>query len=177
MKKIAIFSMLFVITFALTSCDSAKNKARLKIQQLEQDMLDAQTFMIDDEKAAELNLALMDYIKEYPEDTICADYLFKLAEISSGLGRYGDAVNHLDNLIENYSAWKKLPDALFLKGFILEDKMMNLSKAKKAYQELIDRFPDHPFSENAKVIIENLGIPSDSLIKRFEEQNSLVEKL
>jgi outer membrane protein assembly factor BamD (BamD/ComL family) len=156
----------------LGACQSPQKKAKEEIEKMEQAMLDTQTFTIDNEKAAELSLAYRDYIKEYPEDTVCADYLYKLCEISSATGKHGEAVTYLDQLIESYPDWKKLPDAMFLKGFILEDKMQNLNTAQKAYQALIDRFPEHPFSENARVIIQNLGISADSLVKRFEEQQA-----
>ena len=46
-----------------------------------------------------------------------------------------------------------------------------LGKAKQAYEEVIQRFPDHTFGKEAKVMIDNLQYTDAELIERFRKQN------
>ena len=175
MRNKTVFIAAITLIIGLSACVSPKEKARENITQLEQSMFDSQTFTIDPQKAEELLKVYRSFVDAYPEDTLCPDYLYKMAEVKGSVGKHGDAVVLLDELIQKYGDWKRLPDAMFLKGFILEDKLHNLTEAQKAYQRLIDRFPGHAFSENARVIINNLGVSADSLVRRFEAMQTQEE--
>jgi hypothetical protein len=49
--------------------------------------------------------------------------------------------------------------------------MNNKNKAKEVYQQFIDKYPNHNLARDAKVSIENMDIPLDELIKKFEGKN------
>jgi tetratricopeptide (TPR) repeat protein len=172
MKNTILKPLTIILLLAIIACQPSRKKVHEQIKQLEQEIFDTQSFTLDEAKAEALSKAYREYIDTYPDDSLSADYLFKLSEISGALGKHGESVELLEELIEKYPDYRKLPDALFLKGFILEDKLHNLNKAQRAYEELISKFPEHPYAENAKVIIENLGVPADSLVKRFESNQN-----
>ena len=43
-----------------------------------------------------------------------------------------------------------------------------LAKAKATYQEFINKYPNSELAEDAKITIENLGIPAEEILKNVQ---------
>jgi TolA-binding protein len=84
------------------------------------------------------------------------------------------ALQLLDRIMKDYSSFPKLADCLFLKAYIYENLLKDFEKAKSAYNEFLQKYPDHELAASAKAAIDNMGIPLDVLIRSFEEKNKNV---
>ena len=57
-----------------------------------------------------------------------------------------------------------------LATFVYDDQQHDLDKAREAYQQVIDQYPDSPFARDAEIAITQLGMTPEELIRKFEEQ-------
>jgi TolA-binding protein len=87
------------------------------------------------------------------------------------ISRYELSIGLLDRIRADYPDFSKIPDCLFLKAFIYENMTNELKKAEDAYKEFISKYPEDELVSSAKAAIEHLGIPTEDLIKSFEEKN------
>lgn len=110
------------------------------------------------------------FADENPEDELTPNFLFKAGDLSMALHKPSLAISYFDRIISNYADYEKLPYCMFLKGFIYEDQIGDLKKAKANYEEFIERFPDHDMTEAARFSIKNLGKSPEELIREFEGQ-------
>ena len=115
---------------------------------------------------------MSDYVEKNPKDTISAMYLFKAGDLSRGLGKFDDAINYWQMLIEKYPDYKRAPDALFLQAFTYENDVKDLDKAKNLYETFLKKYPNHSFAANIPVIIENLGKSPEELIESFKKNQN-----
>ena len=80
--------------------------------------------------------------------------LFLLADSYENIGRYKQALNHLDRLsLANDDEYSDL--ILFKKGIIFRNIGM-MNKAQKAFQELVELFPNSEFKIFAEEEIQNI---------------------
>ena len=120
-------------------------------------------------------VALLDvykaYAKAYPLDSLAPEYLVRAAGIQRNLKDPQAAVDIYDRVIRDYPNWPDVVACYYQKALIYQDDMKELGKAKQAYEEVIQRFPDHTFGKEAKVMIDNLQYTDAELIERFRKQN------
>lgn len=95
-----------------------------------------------------------DYYNNFPEDTLSPLYLYKSAIKFVEIEKYGKAVKNLDLLAKNYNSYKKLPEILFFKAFLQEEKLGENENAIRSYKELIKQFPEDKLSKDAALLIE-----------------------
>lgn len=167
MKKL----LLVLLVVGLVACKSAQDKAKEQIKTAEKSLVDSKTKFINPETAVALLKAYMTYVEKYPQDTTCADFLFKAAEVSSGLRLSGQAVELYKRCYGEYPEWRKAPQAMFLHAFTLETQMSDYFHANIQYQRFIDKYPNHPLAKDAHFMMENMGKTDEELVKSFEEKN------
>lgn len=185
-NKTALFAAMVAATL-LTACggDGARNEEKGtkgtleaadmagRIQTME-DTLFAKDYF--DRKGAQ---ALLDVYKafsrQHPADTLVPHYLFKAAGLSKALGEPQESIRLYDEITKKFSNWYRLPDCYYLKAIIIDSDLKEKGEAEKAYKEVIGRFPEHPFAEQAKVMIENLKYTDEELIERFKAMEAQEE--
>lgn len=113
--------------------------------------------------------AYQDFITTYPKDTICAEYLFKAADISRGLGRSLHAVDLYVKLVDQYPSSQKAPLALFLQGFLFDNELNDDKKAGELYKLFIEKYPQNKLVKDAEFSLNNLGKSDEELIEEFEK--------
>lgn len=168
MKRL-LLSILVVVFFA--SCCS--DKTMEKINALESSMIDGNGVLRND-VGMELVGAYVKYAKKNSEDEKAPDYLFKAIDISVNLVSYDyrKSVEIADMIVSKYPDHELAPMALYLKGFIYEELMHDEDKAKQAYNEFIEKYPNNPMVEEVKASLSNVGVSDLELIRRFEMLNS-----
>ena len=45
------------------------------------------------------------------------------------------------------------------------------AEAKKVYVEIMEKFPKDPLAKEAKILLENLYLSDEELIKKYQSQN------
>lgn len=144
-----------------------------RIKAMEDSLFSMQVF---DRRGAQ---ALVDvygaFAKAHPLDTMTPEYLFRSAGVLKGLGRPEEAMAQYDRIIKDYSGWERLPDTYYMRAFTIDGDLRQKGAAKEAYEEVIDRFPDHPFARDARAMIDNLQYTDEELIERFKRMNEGTE--
>ncbi|MEL7123259.1 MAG: tetratricopeptide repeat protein [Bacteroidota bacterium] len=106
-----------------------------------------------------------------PQDSLSPQLLFKAADVAQNTRTYATALELLESIQTDYPDHPIATQALFLNGFILDDKLKRFDEAREKYQAFIDQYPDDPFVESAQFLLDNLGVPKEDIIERFEEKN------
>ncbi|NTV82837.1 MAG: tetratricopeptide repeat protein [Bacteroidales bacterium] len=172
MKIVRLFLISILLTFTLIQC-SPDPKA--KIQSLEEKM-GAADFTLDDtgmKIADELIQAYLSYEEKHKDSPEAPDYLYKAADLSLNINKSKQSLDLYNRIIYQYPDYKKVPECLFLMGYIYENYFQELGKAKEIYESFLAKYPNHDFADDAKVSIENLGKSPEELIRSFEEKNKL----
>lgn len=125
-----------------------------------------------DAKADRLLKRYRDYVSLNPRDSITAEYLFKAADLSIGVGQYDAAINYLDRLNTDFPTFRKNVEMWLFKGFIYETYLNDYANAAKTYQTIVDRYPNHRLANDARASIENLTMSEEELLEKFERMNA-----
>ena len=166
---------LFLSVFALSvifmaSCQSNKSEQQV-IEEMEETLMKEQGGVIDEALAEEMIKKYVDFVNKNLDHELSPGYLFKAADISVNVNQPMRGVKFLDDLEKNYPAYEKLPEVLFLKGFIYENYLSSPDKAREIYTDFLDRYPEHELAEEVKVLIQNVGKSLEDLVKEFEAKN------
>lgn len=147
--------MLLSVAF-LNSCQTQEN-AKLKRQQAitsKAEQINSNPVMLSQDNANELITLYDNYIKDYPEDTMCEYYLFQMHNVYSAMKNCDSALYCLDRIIKEYPNGKNVGAAYFFKGVVLNDVCNNHTMSIEAFNEYIRRYPDNPHAKDAKKMIE-----------------------
>ena len=110
-----------------------------------------------------------------PTDSASAEYLFKAADISVGLGNYEASINYINRLTKDFPKYEKVVEIWLFKGFIYENYMDSHAQAVKAYEELILKYPNHRLAQDAQAAIDNLTLSEEELLEKFKKMNEQPE--
>lgn len=102
-----------------------------------------------------------------PKGTNVPQLLYQAAETSRSAQAFSKAVELYDQLIEDYPDFEKAPQALFLKGFTLENELNRLEDARAVYESFLVKYPNDDFADDAKFLLDNLGKSDDEIISSF----------
>jgi len=163
---------LLATLFLATSCGGTKDGSGGKAQDMTERIraMEDSLFqhMAFDPRGAQ---ALLDVYKAYagafPLDSMAPEYLFRAAGVAKSMGDPEASVFLYDRIIGDYTSWKRLPDTYYMKAFTIDSELGRKGEAQRAYQEVINLFPDHPFARDARLSIENLKYTDEELIERF----------
>ncbi len=126
--------------------------------------------------APQLVNQMLEYVKEHPQDTICAKYLLKSGDFQRGLGQFQPALASWDLLQKNYPNSKEAPEGLFLSAFTYENDIKDLAKAKSLYESFLKLYPEHVLAIQVPEILKVLGKSPEELIKAFQaKQNKMAQ--
>ncbi|MBK9335654.1 MAG: tetratricopeptide repeat protein [Lewinellaceae bacterium] len=94
----------------------------------------------------------------------------KAAGLAKTIGEPNTALRFYYNVAEKLPAHPKAPTALFMMGFIYENDLKDMEKAKSTYEEFLKRYPNDPdYVDDAQNALQFLGIPPEEIIKQFEQ--------
>lgn len=181
MKKILT---LVIISLTIIACSegsdeiSTKDKTepqsaearRAEIDSMEADLLSSKdiTAKHNQVKADLLVKRYRDYVSMNPRDSISADYLFKAADLSIGLSKYDASLKYLDRLTDDFPQYEKIVEIWLFKGFVYETYLNNHAQAVKAYETLIEKYPNHRLAKDAQASIDNLTLTEEELLEKLK---------
>ncbi len=145
-----------------------KERLNTRITELEGQLYPESASKIDPVAAGKLIRKYETYAKKFPKNDNAALYLYKAGEVARSSGDMRRSVSLLEQLYDGYRNYEKAPQALFLAGFIYENDLKNLDKAKEIYNKFMQKYPNHELAASVKFSLENLGKPADEIIKSFE---------
>jgi tetratricopeptide (TPR) repeat protein len=156
----------------MVGCTNPQQKMKDMIREKESEFSDISTQQISKEKADPMIKSYLDFVAQYQDDTTCADYLFKSAELSAKSLQFEQAVD-LYGRLQRFPNYRKTATALFLQGFIMENDLHKPQIAKSYYEKFLSRYPNHPLAKDVRLVIQSLEISPEELVKQFE-QNSIM---
>jgi len=167
MKKFSFIAIALLMIICY-SCKPSRTKSTQEIKTLESELYSPSATSFNKEPADKLLMMYDNFIKEFPNDTLTPVFLFKSANLAMNAANPQGAISRFDLLIRNYPSNPKAPVCLFFKGYIYENMLKDLGKAKEAYLLFIEKYPDHELIKDAKMSIQNLGKTPEQMIKEFE---------
>jgi len=171
MKK-SLTLTLFLLGILLQACQSDPTVAlREKLVELDKamggaavaDKSKAEEFIQTSEKLAGL------VEKSNPDQYV--DILLKAAGLAKTIGQPQKALELYSKIANGMPQHKKAPTALFMIGFVQENDLNDLGKAKATYESFLQKYPNDPdFTDDAQNALKQLGKSPDELVKEFEKQ-------
>jgi len=168
--KTLTFLLVAVVFLGVTGCKPSREESVAGIKSLEKRLFSPEAVSFDKVKADSLMTLYLDFINRHPGDSLAPGYLFKAASLAMNSGDGNKAIGLFDQCIKDYPDEKNAALSMFFKGFIYENMLRNLEKAKETYLLFIERYPENDFVKDAKMSLQNLGKTPDQIVKEFEEQ-------
>ncbi|MBI4930084.1 MAG: tetratricopeptide repeat protein [Bacteroidetes bacterium] len=178
-KSLICFLPLAVYCFSSCSSGDTEKKQRLisQIDSLQKKMVNPQSLELDKNLAQQGMAAYEDFANKYPDDTLSPEYLFRVSDLARGVGDNTKAMESLKQICKKYPNYKKIPECLFLQGYYYQEFFNDTVSAKGFYQELISKYPNHAFADDAKALMGMFGKSEADIIKGFEQkENSQAKK-
>ncbi|MBL7827575.1 MAG: tetratricopeptide repeat protein [Saprospiraceae bacterium] len=123
----------------------------------------AQTFI----KTAEELASLL----EKTDQNQYVDLLLKAAGLAKTIENPNKAIELYQKVSDGLPQHPKAPTALFMTGFVYENDLNNIDKAKAVYESFLQKYPNDPdFLDDAQNALKMLGKTPDEIIKEFEQQ-------
>lgn len=100
-----------------------------------------------------------------------AGHLYGAAEIARSLKTFDKAIALYDWVLEDYAAdTTHAPNALFIKGYSLEQDFRNDEAAREAYTQFLSQYPTHRMAGSATFLLENLGKSDEEILAELESK-------
>ena len=165
--------MMVIMAATVWQCGNKAGKEKARIDALEKEFYTADPEMNAEtlKKGETLLAAYLDYTGMFKDSSSAPVYMFKAAELALGLNKVQQSLELFNRIIYQYPDFEKVPESLFLMGFIYENNLQNFGKAKEIYENFLQRFPDHEFADDAALSIQNLGKSPEELVREFERKN------
>jgi tetratricopeptide (TPR) repeat protein len=160
--------ILFCFGCLFGSCVNAQKKALDRVLELESKLMAVQDASANVDLAKEVLVAYSDFLKAYPDAESNPEILFKSGEVFKGLGQYLQAAQAFYKVHYNFPNSKLAPLAIFQQADCFEVLEQRLT-AKNTYEEFIERYPNHPYVEQAKGMIQLLHFSDEELINQFQK--------
>lgn len=167
MHKSTVF-FLTGILFFLSACGPSREKSVKMIQGLEHSLFSQNAVGFDKSKADSLLTLYDSFITDHPKDSLRPGFIFKAANLAMNMNDGNKAITYFDQYTRDYPDGPKASLCLFFKAFIYENMLKDLEKAKEAYQQFIERYPDNDFTDDARLALQNLGKTPDQMVQEFE---------
>ena len=105
---------------------------------------------------------------KFPADTAAAMPLYRAAEVALALGDPGQAAEIYQTVYGRYRAFSRAPESLFMLAFTYDENLNDLERARDRYEEFGRTYPDHPFADDAQMLIANLGKSDEEVLRELE---------
>ncbi len=173
------FKLLFVILLALGSfaCSETEKKLTLDdVKAAEKTLMD-ENWTMNMDKASQVAETYCKFVEQNPNDSTAPTWLFHAMEINVNLKNADKCAELCNQLIDKYPESDWSPRSLILLGsYVYEDQLQDTALAHKAYQRLIDEYPNHHLVSDAEVLIKCLGLTDEEklnliLMSQMEEED------
>ena len=172
--KVMIFALL---AFGLFACGGNGKKLTLEDMRAAQSTILNANGSLNKEEAPKVAKKYCQYVKQNPNDTSVAKWLFHAMEINVMLRDADKSIEICDQLLKQFPQSKWAPMSLLLLGsYVYEDMLNDTAQAHIAYQKLIDNYPESHLVDDAQKSIEFLGLTEEEKMSRIVMSQMDVEE-
>ena len=108
------------------------------------------------------------FVQRFPEHAYAAKALAMIGRLTQQQGDNAGAIRKYERLLTSYPDSQYGDEAQFMVGFIYEENLGELDKARNAYQKVIDRYPDSELATSARQLLPHVGKAAEEWVK-FQE--------
>jgi len=167
MRTIKLISCI-IIGVLLAGCTQSREKMIKEITEKEKTLFTADNPIPDKTKVNEMVALYLKFADKHSKDSLAPEYIYRAANLQMSVALNEEAISLLDRVIKDYQGYSKLPETYFLKAFIYDNNIKNISKARAAYTDFLQKFPKHDLADDAMISIDNLGKTPEQIVKEFE---------
>ncbi len=171
MKRYFQIVLIAAVVLSFAACESQRTKTIKNIEKTETEVF-AENGTLNREKVSDLIAVYVAFADKFPADTLAPSYIFKAGDIAMNTNRSMEAIKFYDRILTDFPDYRKVPEALFLKGYVYENNLGRLDKAKEIYETFMAKYPDNEFADDAKVSLQYLGKSPEELIEIFQKSDS-----
>ena len=170
MKNNSLILFMIIAGF-FSACSKSQSSLQSDIVEMEKSVSVASN--VDTVNCDSLIVLYKNYCVLYKDDTICADYFFKAADLSVQVGKFKQAVELYGNT-QRFPIYRKIARALFLQGFLSENNLQDKNAAREYYNRFVIKFPDHKMTPTIKLLLQTLNMTDEDLIRKLNGQSDSV---
>lgn len=150
--------------------EQADERARLilKIDSIGKNMFNPANMEFDPNLATKGINAFNEFIQKFPNDTLVPEYLFRMSDLYRASGNYSKAIEALSEICNRHKNYQRVPESLFLQGFYYQEYLKDTASARQYYRELILKYPNHDFADDARVLLTKT---EEEILKSIEQNN------
>lgn len=149
---------------------SGEKSVKDKIEDIRKNLTDTSTGRLDLVKVNEFVNIIELFVMANPTNDASPAYLKLAAEVVNSIKVYPRAIQFYDWLLIKFPNSKEAPQALFMKGFTLDDGMKNKNAARPVYEEFLKKYPKNDFADDTQFLLDNITKSDEEIIKQFEEK-------
>ncbi|HNW90905.1 MAG TPA: hypothetical protein PKN48_14695 [Bacteroidales bacterium] len=166
MKTIKFVSFI-IIGLVFIGCSQSKDKMVKEITEMEKPFF-SNSPVSDTVKINDMVALYKKFADTYSKDSLAPVYLYRAASLQMNRQKNEDAIALLDIIIKDHNSFIKLPETYFLKAFIYDNNIKNLTKAREAYTVFLQKFPESDLADDAQISINNLGKTPEQIINEIQ---------
>ena len=160
--------ILIIPVMLFAGCKPSRNKSAEQIKSLETALYSPKSTSFDKGKADSLMTIYETFVNRFPDDSLSPGYTFKAANIAMNINEGTKAITLFDQYINKYPDKPKAEVCLFFKGYVYENVLRDLDKAKETYLVFIEKYPKSQFTDDAQMALQNLGKSPEEMFREFE---------
>lgn len=166
------YLLLATTMLVMASCGSqTREEALANVKQAEDKLYAKQdVFQFNDSLATVTIDAYTSFAGSFPEDSLSPEYLFKAADLYRAKHQYQPALDLYSQIQTDYPNYKKVPQTIFLQGFVYENDLKDMDKAKERYSAFLEKYPEHELAKDVQFSLNNLGRSPEDIIKEFNKK-------
>lgn len=152
MKALKHITTLLILTITFFACNSERDKLAKVIEATE-----ASANKENIESASALAKLYEEFATRFKEDDKAPVYLIEASKLYVSIGNYNKSIELYDYVMERYPDSKLAADALFSKGFVYENNLNDISRAKATYEEFLEKYPEHYMAADVRKNMPTIG--------------------
>ncbi|HMO38347.1 MAG TPA: tetratricopeptide repeat protein [Saprospiraceae bacterium] len=143
-----------------------------RMQQLRAQVFNERTGRVNAQAAQEFIWSAEVLATFLPKDTRAPELLFQAGDVAGAMGDYAQCLQLFERINEQYPAYEKSAQVLFMRAFTLDDRLGQLEAAKELYEAFLEKYPDDELAASARFSLENLGKSEEEIIQEFLRKQS-----
>ncbi len=167
-----LFFVLFALAFTACKPDPAQKVTQLEQQLIVLDKEFGGSKVVDKEKAAafiQTSEELAALVQPTDPDKYVS-VMMKAAGLAKTIENPQKAIELYGKVVNGLPRHAKAPTALFMQAFIYENDLVDIPKAKVAYELFLEKYPNDPdFADDAQNSLKMLGKSPEEIIREFEK--------
>ena len=151
----------------LASCAPNREKQLKAIEEREA-ALSTLDMITEDSQLSELRDLYLQFVSDFPDDSLAALYMTKAAEKCISISDYGRAIDLLDSVITLYPDYEDVGGCWFQKGYAYE-AAEEYDSARAIYSSFVEHYPDHVMTRDTRSMLERnlIGLSPEEQLERI----------